>query len=138
MMRPIDTAMFKVDRGKFLAEKSLLTFVRALMMLACGPLVVPPTACACHGSDVVDCHDDHESPPPCNDDHHSPGCPALWCADRVPVVAPTVYVMTYDSASAVVLYRLDQTTSTDRSNVPSVSAHPSDPPLFLSHCALVR
>jgi hypothetical protein len=111
----------------------LLTFVRILAFLACSPILLPSSLCACQ-YEVAD--NDNDNVPTNDSGHHAPGCP-LICADRVPEIAQSGHLTTLDSSLPVDFFRRTFVVENDSPFIPISVTPPSDPPLFLSHCALV-
>src|SRR5262245_22313772 len=99
-------------------------------------IAVPPATCVCHTTDVVGCPENHDGDPGEND-HSVPGCPALLCADRAPVVVNIAQEISWESQYTGELLPFDLPVST---HVDLFGHSPSAPesPLYLTHCALIR
>ena len=117
----------------------LIVVVRCLIFLSCGLLAVPPVECACHASEHPPTPAESDFSPP-HDDDHGPGCIAITCDDRAPVnLTPSTTVASDVSWTSLVLPAPRLPIDVERITVnDSGLPHPSDPPLYLSHCALVR
>jgi hypothetical protein len=118
----------------------LLVLVRVLVLFTCGPLAVPPVTCPCGAAEASD---DGDHVPPGDADHDSHGCPALTCADRTAATVTPFELSPgkslRDLPSPFVDWPLlDGLLGCPLALDPTSRFHESDPPLFLSHCALVR
>jgi hypothetical protein len=116
----------------------VFVLVRVLVLLTCGPLVVPPVTCTCQATEASD---DCDHVPPGDADHDSHGCPALTCADRTAATVSPFELSPGKSLSDISSPVVDWPPSD--TGYPLVldstfRLHPSDPPLFLFHCALLR
>jgi hypothetical protein len=111
----------------------MVAVVRILMVLACGPLAVPPVACVCHAADEATAPADRHD----GDHHQVPGCPALLCADRAPAAVSHQATLCCDSVTRSFVVTFAPPAEGDFA-LPTDRFHPSDPPRFLSHCALLR
>ena len=116
-------------------QAALLLVVRLLILLSCGPLLLPPVCCACHPGEVAY---EHDSVPAGDSDHHAPGCPALTCANRAPAIV-TVSLIANPAAVSDISHILPVNAAEKHFSASQCTrVYPSDPPLFVSHCALVR
>lgn len=137
--------------------------IRALMLLACVPLLQPPGFCVCRASERVGtpspveiiehascCHHKHceESAPPqprpadsdCparHDDSHMPGCPASVGVDRFKWIEPT---LNFDHALALAepaAIEAVVAVPASHQQIDTPAFWPSAPPLYLSLCTFV-
>ena len=137
----------------------LAILIRVLMLLACGPLLLPSGYCICtigiatatplESHPTLCCsHHDHTSPdhdnagsdsaPMPDDDEHAPGCPAITgevsclppAESNIDVtVLAVVPAASNHSDRSLISLRLDPP--------PSEPFRLSSPPLYLAHCSLV-
>ena len=101
----------------------MLIFARILLLLACGPLLVPPGLCVCHAA-IFDHDHDHDDAPA--DDH--PGCPAAN-ASKHAEAAPSFAYLWLPAAVEVAL--------APPAAVRPPAVLPPVAPFYLSHCTLV-
>ena len=137
-------------------ELRLLLLMRVLMLVACGPLLLPSGLCRCqpevglatssqspepvavkvcaHGH----CHEVAPvEQPPQQPKKHKPGCPSeLASVDRSPWTEPTVNVAAVPPLVSVIdtVAALPPVAHSSRHELPP---YVPSTPLYLAHCALV-
>ncbi|QEL20372.1 hypothetical protein PX52LOC_07465 [Limnoglobus roseus] len=112
-----------------------MLLVRVLLLVACGPLLVPAGFCVCHADEP---HPVGESQLPDSHDDHQPDCPA---SAQVDAYQPSLSVQSslIDpglTPESLVFATLDVLKVVRPRLVPS-DCHVPSPPLYVSHCALV-
>ncbi|WP_157369331.1 hypothetical protein [Zavarzinella formosa] len=117
----------------------MIHFLRVLICLACGPLLLPSSFCVCaedgRESALIGHEDHHDHDCPGEHSPHDVDCPTMWEAlvspvismDLIPVFAWLMPPAMGDPRPVAVVSPLESA---------SLSKH-VDPPLYLSHCALV-